>query len=50
MKKLAPKKLTLSRETIFLLEEQNLKQAAGASVRTGCTFCVDSGCPNTCFC
>lgn len=51
MKKLAPKKLTLSRETVGLLEDKILSHAEGGATtlctRTGCG---DSGCVNSCFC
>jgi hypothetical protein len=49
MKKLTqPKKLTLNRETVCLLEQQNLKGVAGGLTHTACG---DSACPRTtCLC
>jgi hypothetical protein len=50
MKKLnAPKKLTLSRETVGLLEEGKLGWVAGDGPMTR-TLCGVSGCPNSCLC
>ncbi len=52
MKKLAvTKKLTLSRETIYQLQQESLaKVAGGASVHCASTECGNSGCLHSCTC
>ena len=45
-KKMALKKLTLTVETLRLLENGQLEEALGASIGS----CVDTACPHTCPC
>jgi hypothetical protein len=50
-KRTLPKKLNLSRETVCLLEKNQLEAFAGGATRPcTLTLCGDSGCANTCLC
>lgn len=52
MKKRAqPKKFSLNRETVCLLEKDQLEAAAGGATRPcTLTLCGESGCANSCLC
>ena len=50
-KRTLPKKLTLNRETVCLLEKDQLEVVmGGATAPCTRTLCGDSGCLNSCLC